>query len=336
MLIALGVLLVAVLFGPVLVRPIEQNIELFFLFVGALSAVITGQMGLPLIRAALSEPIALTVAVLGFGILFRFLRAPLDALFKRLTTLLAPRWIYFGLILMLGLCSSIITAVIAALVLVEAISLLRLDRRSEIAAVVLACFAIGLGAALTPIGEPLGTIATTALRADFWYLARLLGPLVIAGIVIVATISIWLPARRGESLHAAREPEGWRHIALRAGRVYLFVAGLVCLSWGLRPFVDAYVSRLPDYLLFWLNGISAVVDNATLTAAEIGPSLHAGQQRGVLMGLLISGGMLIPGNIPNIVAANRLRISSREWARVGLMTGLPLMGLCFLVLALLA
>ena len=85
-------------------------------------------------------------------------------------------------------------------------------------------------------------------------------------------------------------------------------------------------------LLFWLNGISAVVDNATLTAAEMGPALSVAQQRAVLMGLLISGGMLIPGNIPNIVAASRLGISSREWARVGLITGLPLMALCFAVL----
>jgi predicted cation transporter len=50
------------------------------------------------------------------------------------------------------------------------------------------------------------------------------------------------------------------------------------------------------------------------------------------MGLLISGGMLIPGNIPNIVAAGRLGISSREWARVGIVAGLPLMILCFAVM----
>jgi predicted cation transporter len=62
------------------------------------------------------------------------------------------------------------------------------------------------------------------------------------------------------------------------------------------------------------------------------PTLTPAQQRGVLMGLLISGGMLIPGNIPNIVAAGRLGISSREWARVGLVTGFPLMALCFGVL----
>ena len=58
-------------------------------------------------------------------------------------------------------------------------------------------------------------------------------------------------------------------------------------------------------------------------------ALAPAQQRAILMGLLISGGMLIPGNIPNIVAANRLGISSREWARVGLIAGLPLMAVCF-------
>jgi predicted cation transporter len=43
--------------------------------------------------------------------------------------------------------------------------------------------------------------------------------------------------------------------------------------------------------------------------------------------------MLVPGNIPNIIAAARLNISSREWARVGLAVGLPLMVLCFAVLS---
>jgi len=100
----------------------------------------------------------------------------------------------------------------------------------------------------------------------------------------------------------------------------------------LRPLVDEYISRMPHWALFWINSISAIVDNATLTAAEIGPLLTRVQQRSILMGLLISGGILIPGNIPNIVAAGRLGITSREWARVGLLAGLPLMVICFVVL----
>jgi predicted cation transporter len=182
------------------------------------------------------------------------------------------------------------------------------------------------------VGEPLGTIAIAALSADFWYLMRLLGPLILSGIVIVAALSLFISPYPGASLYAARPQDDWMTIFLRAVRVYAFCAGLVGLSWGMRPLIESYISRMPHGALFWLNSISAVVDNATLTAAEIGPALNHSQQRAILMGLLISGGMLIPGNIPNIVAASRLGISSREWARVGLITGIPLMALCFAVL----
>ncbi|TSA55447.1 MAG: DUF1646 domain-containing protein, partial [Dehalococcoidia bacterium] len=51
-----------------------------------------------------------------------------------------------------------------------------------------------------------------------------------------------------------------------------------------------------------------------------------------IIALLISGGILIPGNIPNIVAAGRLRISSREWAIIGVPLGLSLMVLYFVAL----
>jgi predicted cation transporter len=332
MVVGLGLILLAVLVGPVLLKPVERNIEIFFLAAGTLASGITGQWGKPLLHTAATEPIALTSAVLVFGVIARLIRPALDRTFQRLVKLVAPRWIYFGLIVVLGLLSSVITAVIAALILVETIALLKLDRHSETGAVVLACFAIGLGAALTPVGEPLGTIAIAALKADFWYLLRLLGPLVLAGIVIVGGISLFLPAKYGHSLKADVHSDSWSEIFLRAGKVYIFVAGLVGLSWGLRPLVDEYISQMPQWALFWINSISAIVDNATLTAAEIGPSLSHSQQRGILMGLLISGGMLIPGNIPNIVAAGRLGISSREWARVGLIVGFPLMLLCFAAL----
>jgi predicted cation transporter len=329
---ALEVLLLAVLLGPVLIAPVAENLEFFFLGAGAAASGIAGQWGGGLFRSALTEPIALTAAVLGFGVLARLMRPTLDRRMAQLTKVVEARWIYFGLIVVLGLLSSVITAVIAALILVEAIALLKLDRQSEIAAVVLACFAIGLGAALTPVGEPLGTIATAALKADFWYLIRLLGPLVLVGILMVGASSLFLPAKYGHSLRADAHRDSWSEVFIRAAKVYVFVVGLVGLSWGLRPLVDQYVSRMPQWALFWINSISAVVDNATLTAAEIGPALSHGQQRALLMGLLISGGMLVPGNIPNIVAAGRLRISSREWARVGLLAGLPLMVACFAAL----
>lgn len=71
--------------------------------------------------------------------------------------------------------------------------------------------------------------------------------------------------------------------------------------------------------------ISAVLDNATLAAAEISPSMDHFTVQSILLGLLISGGMLIPGNIPNIIAAGKLQITSKEWAIFGVPFGLVTM-----------
>jgi predicted cation transporter len=122
---------------------------------------------------------------------------------------------------------------------------------------------------------------------------------------------------------------------IRAARVFLFVMALVLLGEGFRPIIDRFVIGLDARLLYWINMVSAVLDNATLTAAEISPRMHQDQIRAVLMGLLISGGMLIPGNIPNIIAAGKLKIRSRTWARYGVPLGLVLLVVYFAILFLL-
>jgi len=57
----------------------------------------------------------------------------------------------FLLTVSLGLLSSIITAIVASLVLVEIVSVLPLARRDKVNLDIIACFAIGLGAVLTPM-----------------------------------------------------------------------------------------------------------------------------------------------------------------------------------------
>jgi len=108
---------------------------------------------------------------------------------------------------------------------------------------------------------------------------------------------------------------------------------LVFLGKGFKPIIDAYILRIPYQGLYWLNMVSAVLDNATLAAAEISPSMTFIQIKSTLLGLLIAGGMLIPGNIPNIIAAGKLKIKSLEWARFGLPLGLLVMvGYFFLLM----
>jgi predicted cation transporter len=50
------------------------------------------------------------------------------------------------------------------------------------------------------------------------------------------------------------------------------------------------------------------------------------------LSLLISGGILIPGNIPNIISAAKLDIKSREWARAAIPAGVALLTIYFLAL----
>src|SRR5699024_5001787 len=52
----------------------------------------------------------------------------------------------------------------------------------------------------------------------------------------------------------------------------------------------------------------------------------------LLFGLIISGGMLIPGNIPNIISANKLNITSTEWAKFALPFSIVTMVIMFIYL----
>jgi predicted cation transporter len=119
----------------------------------------------------------------------------------------------------------------------------------------------------------------------------------------------------------------------RGVRTFIFVAGLVLLAEGLKPLVDRFVIGLPHAAIYWINISSAALDNATLAAAEISPGMDIYTIKSAILGLLAAGGILIPGNIPNIICAGKLGIKSREWAKVGAPIGIILMAVLFVALA---
>jgi predicted cation transporter len=334
-----------ILLLPLLVKKVEHNIELFLLAIGVVTVTLSHALGpeplwgLPLLESSLVEPVKITVATLVFGLVFRALRDRVKAGIVSVERALGPRVFAFLLILALGLLSSVITAIIAALLLCEIVSALGLDRKYEVRLVILSCFSIGMGAALTPIGEPLSTITLAKLRGgelstDFLFLIRMLGVYILPGLLIVASLGAFLRGREAgisEGLVEDTEETVW-DILRRAALVYLFVMALVLLGAGFKPLIDSHISRMSAPLLYWVNISSAVLDNATLAAAELGPQMTVGQITGILMGIIISGGMLIPGNIPNIISASKLRISSREWAVFGAPFGLLLMAAYFVIL----
>jgi predicted cation transporter len=208
--------------------------------------------------------------------------------------------------------------------------------------VVIACFAIGLGAVLTPLGEPLATIAASKLKgqpheAGFFFLFNLLAPWVLPALFGLGLWAAFLniPRITKKATLSEDKPETYRDVAARAGKTFLFVAALVLLGKGFTPLVESFLINMPSRALYWVNMVSAILDNATLAAAEVSPAMSRETLRYLLLGLLLSGGMLIPGNIPNIICAKKLGITSREWARIGVPLGLVLMVVCFGVLVVL-
>ena len=332
--IGLTIVLILVLLLPFTVKIVEENLEPFLFLMGLAAAFISQVLDRSLFFKALEDPIHITLAVLIAGLLFRWLQTPIEKGILGLSRAIPSRLFIAFVVIILGLVSSIITAIIAALVLVVIVSVLRLDRQSEIRLVVLACFSIGLGSALTPLGEPLSTIATSKLGEDFFFLMRLIGSDVIPAVLIFGILAAVLvkPRKDQSGLSSSLEVESYGEIIIRAIKIYLFVMGLTLLGAGFEPFIEKYLLGVSPLLLYWINMISAVLDNATLAAAEISPLMEAPTIKAILLGLMISGGMLIPGNIPNIISAGKLNITSREWARFGVPVGLAAMIVYFIVI----
>lgn len=337
--IGLFVILLLVLSLPFLVKQVEENLEIFLFVMGALAVTVTAQWSWALVEEGLLEPIKIALAVLVAGFLFTFARSHVKRAVDTVTGLVGVRVFAFLVIVLLGLLSSAITAIIAALVLVEIIASLSLDRKAEVRLVVIACFAIGMGAALTPIGEPLSTIAIGKLKgepyhADFWFLFDKLWLYVVPAVLafgVLGAVMVSKSEKKGEGLTEDRA-ENWKDVIIRTIKTYAFVMALVFLGTGFKPIIDQYVSHIPAAGIYWINTLSAVLDNATLTAAEVGPTMSLQQIVSALLGLVIAGGMLIPGNIPNIISAGKLKIRSGEWARLGVPIGFVVMAIYFVIL----
>lgn len=354
MIVGLLVILALVLVLPFVVLFVEHNLEIFLFIMGLASVIISKTISLPLFTEILGNYFLyfITLAVLVFGILFIVLKSRITMLINKVLQHMRLSIFVMILIIVLGLLSSIITAIIAALVLVEVLNVLPINRQQKISLNIIACFSIGLGAVLTPIGEPLATVVVSKLDADFFYLFNLLGIYIIPGVIVLGVLGMFYLKRKDKDLAVTEnspgygpaggvdleltveflEPDTIKGAVTRAIKIFFFVFALELLGTGFKPLIDEYVISMSNNVLYWLNMLSAVLDNATLAAAEISSKMSSTQISAVLMGLLVSGGMLIPGNIPNIISAGKLKIQSRDWARVGIPLGLVILLVYFVIL----
>lgn len=354
MIAGLIIILLMVFLLPFTIKLIEHNLEYFLFLMGFAAVIVSGALSKDLLSGILTNQFLyfITGAVLIAGLLFHFLADKLEMGINAILKIIPLKVFVFLVVVVLGFASSFITAIIASLVLVEIINALPITRNNKIKLAVVSCFSIGLGAVLTPIGEPLATIVVSKIDADFWFLLNQLGIYIVPGILALGIFGAYfvrqeVPVKSVASALKTCETENEyvlgngddsdkdskiSEVLIRAFKIFVFIFALELLGAGFKLLIDTYVIQLSSKLLYWINMVSAILDNATLAAAEISDSMSILQVKAVLMGLLISGGMLIPGNIPNIVAAGKLKIQSREWAKIGMPIGLIIMLIYFVII----
>lgn len=345
--VGLVIITLMVLVLPFKVKKIGEHLEPFFLVMGIIAVSVSGLWNWGLVKEALKAPVMIRSLPLGifqvvlvFGLLIHYFNKPFRNGIVSLADRLGPKLFLFLFIALLGLLSSVISVIVAAVILAEVVAVLPFSRSHKIKTVVVACFAVGLGAVLTPVGEPLSTILVNKLtgapyNAGFFFPVDMFGVYVIPGVIALAVFGA-VYISRGISLQAemvdTKYAETGRGVIMRAVKVFIFVAALILLGEGMKPLIAWLLDKISPWALYWINSVSAFLDNATLTAIEISTDMPRLKILSAIMGLLIAGGMLIPGNIPNIVAAERLKISMREWAVIGVPLGVIIMVFYFIVL----
>ncbi|MCQ2410285.1 MAG: DUF1646 domain-containing protein, partial [Elusimicrobiaceae bacterium] len=277
----LSLLIVLVLVLPLALYKVEENLEVFLFACGAFAVTVSHMWSGHLIATALKDPIKITLAVFIAGLLFKKFNTHLQKLTQKAVKKIGLRWTLFFIVLILGITSSIITAIIAALILAEVTVMLPLERTGRVRLVTFSCYAIGMGAVLTAIGEPLGTVVISKLsgephNAGFFYLIQHLGWFVLGGVLFMAGLASSIrehtiahaPGAKAAEMGSNNTVKG---IAVRAGKVYVFVMALTLLGDGLKPLALKTISHLSAGWLYWINILSAVLDNATLAAIEVTP-----------------------------------------------------------------
>jgi predicted cation transporter len=348
-----------VLLTPLISTKVENNLEIFLLLNGLLAmtiasfaqipGVVTGWRWEIVMESLISPiwigeifgiPIGIVQIVLIAGLVMYLGFEILGQVVAWIVKHVSLPVIVFFIIVLFGLLSSISSAIVTAILLVEFICFLPLCRSEMVTTTVIACFSIGLGAALTPLGEPLSTITVEKLAgppyyAGFGYLIATIGYLVLPGILALGILGMMMMKRSGDErtpsqCHLYRET--LLDVVIRALKVFVFIMALVFLGEGFTPLIAVILPYTPAPILYWFNIISAILDNATLASTEISPVLTPLQIKSALMGLLAAGVILIPGNIPNIIASGKLKISSKEWAKIGIPVGLCAMIIYFIAI----
>lgn len=331
-------ILLLILLLPVVSRRIERNLEILFLIMSILASIISGSFGYQTFSEALIAPLFIHEIPIGIfqivliaGIIFTKYMPDIEKIMKNLEKRFGMPFIFALLIFLMGIGSGIISAIVASLIIAEVSRVFPIERKIKNFALVISAFSIGFGASLTPLGEPLSTILVLKLSgppyyADFFFPFKILALYILPLIFVLSIISYYFLKRAGSyKVEEYLKRPTYRDSLIRALKIYIFVFSLTLLGSSFTVIVEKYIIGLSPTLMYLFGASSSFLDNATVAAAIISPQMSVFQIKSFLISLLISGGFLIPGNVPNIVIAHTHNISFKEWAKLALPIGIPIL-----------
>ncbi|MEM4285583.1 MAG: DUF1646 family protein, partial [Candidatus Nitrosocaldus sp.] len=158
-------------------------------------------------------------------------------------------------------------------------------------------------------------------NATFTFLLENLWDLVIPLVALFSLLAYFYAKRSSKEVYIAEYETSIRDVVMRAVKIYAFIFGLTLLGEFFKPLAEP-VATLGTTILYLFGLVSAAADNATLTAALVSPEMELSEIRAFMISLVIAGGLLIPGNVPNIIFASVLKIGFKEWARLAIPIGM--------------
>lgn len=338
MTLVLGLCAAAAVIAPLLSRRVEEQYPLFLLVIGATAATLSWAFTESLVVESLLRPLQLCLALLGGALFFSLASRPMGQAASALSRRLGPRLGAAASIVVAAAMAPFLTGAVAALVLVELLKAVPMGsaRRKEVA--VIGVSAVGLAAGLSATGSPAAAVLLAnlsnapAAAITPWYLFDLVGPWVLAGAFGLAAAGAALAGDGSGAEPATEDPLALWTVVVLTGRLFASLCGLILLGAGVMPALEGVLRGFPAGGLYWVNAVSAVLDNAALAAVEFEPGMLQDQIRFAYCGILAADPLFIIAGAPNLVAADRLGISPREWASVGIPVGAALYIGCFLSL----
>ena len=210
--ILLGLVVVNLLVWPLVSKWVENHLEIFLLLVGAAAVTISGGWSKEFVYQTLNAPVNVAFIVLVVSIIFNYYSRYIFRVLFILFRYFEPKYSFAILVFLLGMTSSVFSVTVAALILAEVLQVVNLERSQTVRVTVYACYAIGLGAVLLPLAEPLGLVIYNELaagphQADFFFMLQHFFWWIMPAILLLALAAGYtlrdVKRQRRHPLHAA-------------------------------------------------------------------------------------------------------------------------------------